>query len=656
MELSEGLKEQLLSQFKTQKNIDNIIRNSEIYKLSDFPINSIQKIMNQKSQTIFTEINSKKHLTKVSDMIKSYFLNPRTSNYFSIYFQPSLDLKELEKRQKNLENLNLSISDETITELKKLLKVIEPMNHKIHMRYNIVTLSSSIETLLFEKYKVSANLYRKQELQQYLEMNPDESTVIVSDDDLYLEEIPVYTLKEFEKIIKGNIIKSNKLTLIDLIEIIEKFADNTEIIQKSIKKFLNVDLDLDIDLYKLKELLSVDTSAQLKELSDSVSNLDSQIQVINVELKDIIVNKKISLEGNELLELLNSGDVESLQKKVKSDTQELILKREKELLQKYRDAGLKIECLFLQNSYPLEIDSEMRETIEKQIELKNSELELKLVESLGKFPLDEIKKVWNLIYFLDLILGVYRFKNDLKLNYCEITDELNMQNGRNIYIDNAMPISYGVGTNETLFESKLNGEKVSILTGANSGGKTTLLEMFLQAQILFSMGLGIPADLNSKIRLFDEVIYLKKFTGTVGSGAFEQTIRNLIEILDTDSSKLILIDEFEAITEPGAAARILIMFLKDIMKQDSLCIAVSHLGEEINKFINKENIIGIRIDGISANGLDNEGNLITNHQPIFNQLGKSTPELILKRILQDEKFWINKSDKSKELLESVLNK
>ena len=111
-------------------------------------------------------------------------------------------------------------------------------------------------------------------------------------------------------------------------------------------------------------------------------------------------------------------------------------------------------------------------------------------------------------------------------------------------------------------------KKISVLTGANSGGKTTLLEMILQSQVLTSMGFPVNADNTSTVKFYDEIIYLKKFTGTQGSGAFEQTIRNLVEILDSKTSKFLLIDEFEAVTEPGAAAKILINFLLELNKKD----------------------------------------------------------------------------------------
>ncbi|MCA9459504.1 MAG: hypothetical protein KC550_03065, partial [Nanoarchaeota archaeon] len=298
------------------------------------------------------------------------------------------------------------------------------------------------------------------------------------------------------------------------------------------------------------------------------------------------------------------------------------------------------------------LDEEIKDEIIKKIDLKNQELEFKTYENLGNFNLTQIKEIINFIFIFDLINGIIIFNEKYNLNKIKIGDEITLINGKNIYIKNPMPINYSIAGKE-INNIKLNAEKICILTGANSGGKTTLLEMNLQSQILTTMGLGIPAKKESTIKLFDEIIYLKKFTGTQGSGAFEQTIRNLIEILDSQTSKLILIDEFEAVTEPGAAAKILIMFLKEIQRQNSFCIAASHLGQEIQEFLKEEKIKGIRIDGISAEGLDEKGNLITNHQPQFYKLGKSTPELILKRILQDEKFWKGKTNESKELLKRI---
>ena len=338
--------------------------------------------------------------------------------------------------------------------------------------------------------------------------------------------------------------------------------------------------------------------------------------------------------------------MENLQKKFNKETLEIIQNEEKQILQEFKNLGINLEYIFENRSYPLKISEELFIELDEKINQKSEETEFEYYKKLGKFNFKEIKSLFNISHFIDLFYGIKNFIKKYNLEYPTLSNEIKLDLAKNIYIENATPINYGLATDNF----NLNKEQITVLTGANSGGKTTLLEMFLQIEILSSIGFPAPLEKTSKITLFDEIIYLKKFTGTIGSGAFEQTIRNLIEILNKNNKKLILIDEFEAITEPGAAAKILIQFLQELSLGNNFCVAVSHLGIEIQKFLTKSNIKNIRIDGISATGLDNNGNLITKHQPTFYQLGKSTPELIIKRVLQDEKFWQEKSKKTKEIL------
>ena len=92
----------------------------------------------------------------------------------------------------------------------------------------------------------------------------------------------------------------------------------------------------------------------------------------------------------------------------------------------------------------------------------------------------------------------------------------------------------------------------------------------------------------------------------------------------------------------------------ELNQKDINAIAVSHLGLEIKDYLELKKTKSIRIDGISAQGLDEAGNLVTTHQPQFYELGKSTPELILKRIIQDESFWKNKSKDAKDILMKMI--
>ena len=68
--------------------------------------------------------------------------------------------------------------------------------------------------------------------------------------------------------------------------------------------------------------------------------------------------------------------------------------------------------------------------------------------------------------------------------------------------------------------------------------------------------------------------------------------------------------------------------LKVFIDKKCYVILATHLGLEIQKNLPK----GARIDGIEAKGLDENFNLIVNHNPVLGRLAHSTPELIVKRM------------------------
>lgn len=642
-QISEGFKNDLIGKYKSEDKIKSYVQNYEIYYFREFNVSNVCKLFNISTQKMFAEPNAKKNLNKVVDMIKSNFFSDKTNHYFNLFFMPTNNLSLYNKRKDALKKINFDFDKLDLNNIKTVLHKLDPVMEKVVFSQRLITLDGFTEKYLYDKYKINIELVNKSELEAIFSQEIVDEFVIISEEDLYTE-VSTYKLKEFEKIIFGAIIKNNKEKVKELLQLVLSL-DNYEEICGFAKEISGIDLVSKFDFEKLLESLEVDNLSSLKELTNDVLHLDSKVNELNGQLKTKLSNKELSLKGNELLELLNSGNLEAIQLKIKADVAKEIGEFERGELEKYKAHGLKIDCLFSTTSYPVCLDEDVKDILFKQIDIRSSELEFETYEKFSKFDLFEVRKLWNFVYFFDLILGIKKFEKNYRLNLPQINNSLNLIDCNNIYITNPLPINYHLG---------LEDVKVSVLTGANSGGKTTLLEMILQSQILMSLGLGISANSESTVRFFDEIIYLKKFTGTVGSGAFEQTIRNLIDILNSESSKLILIDEFEAITEPGAAARILIMFLREIMKQDVFCVAVSHLGQEIQEFILEDNVSGIRIDGISAEGLDDKGNLITNHQPKFNQLGKSTPELILKRILQDESFWVGKGDHAKVILENIL--
>ena len=93
MNINESLKSELLKVFSSEKSLKKAVDNFEIYRFFDFSSLQIMKVFDVENENIFSESNSKKHLTKVSDMIKSEFFCDRTSDYFNVFYNPIKDKK-----------------------------------------------------------------------------------------------------------------------------------------------------------------------------------------------------------------------------------------------------------------------------------------------------------------------------------------------------------------------------------------------------------------------------------------------------------------------------------------------------------------------------------------------------------------------------------
>jgi dsDNA-specific endonuclease/ATPase MutS2 len=100
-------------------------------------------------------------------------------------------------------------------------------------------------------------------------------------------------------------------------------------------------------------------------------------------------------------------------------------------------------------------------------------------------------------------------------------------------------------------------------------------------------------------------------------------------VILSQKKKMILVDELESITEPGAAAKVIGGVLEKLSENPNTCaVFVSHLAEEISKAVKTT----IRIDGIEAKGLDQNLNLVVDRNPILNHIAKSMPQLIVTRL------------------------
>ena len=166
----------------------------------------------------------------------------------------------------------------------------------------------------------------------------------------------------------------------------------------------------------------------------------------------------------------------------------------------------------------------------------------------------------------------------------------------------------------------------TLLTGANSGGKTSMLNLLAETVLLTMMGMQVMGQ--SSVPLYEELHYFKKSNGTVGSGAFETTLHSLSSIVQSTAKSLVLIDEIESITEPGAAATLIsstLDYMHDNGTQD--VVLVTHLGATLT-----DSCPYARVDGIEASHLDDDLNLVVDRNPKMNYLARSTPQLIVEKL------------------------
>ncbi|MCH1588623.1 MAG: hypothetical protein L7S02_05455, partial [Flavobacteriales bacterium] len=172
-------------------------------------------------------------------------------------------------------------------------------------------------------------------------------------------------------------------------------------------------------------------------------------------------------------------------------------------------------------------------------------------------------------------------------------------------------------------------------------------ECLAHACILAHMGLPVPAQ-HAVVGRVDALHILAKAGGTQSAGALEQTLVELADVVSDPAPKLILADELEAITEPGAGARIIAgMLLAAESQAQTTMMLVTHLAPSIIEASGRDDL---RVDGIEARGLGEDLELVVDRTPRRNHLARSTPELIVRRLVEKS------TGQAKELFRDILGR
>ncbi|WP_424001502.1 MutS-related protein [Haloarcula salina] len=404
---------------------------------------------------------------------------------------------------------------------------------------------------------------------------------------------------------------------------------------------LDAPCDLDALLSALDQLDddgSVRGDDELDRLATAVDDLDAAVStaesVANDHLREAIEEQDVTIEGTDLLSLVERGaGVDSLLQRELADEYAAAVEKARDHLVdalELRDTEATARRAFPDEpTYPVERDesvvSRLREELTAARDRRATRRKRGLADDLAEMRTDAETLV-DAALELDVELAVARFAADFDCTMPELTDDggFAIEGGRSPLLDVPFeavePVDYAV-------------DGVTVLSGVNSGGKTSTLDLVALVTTLAHMGLPVPADA-ARVGRVSELHYHAKTQGTLDAGAFEATLREfggLVTDVSADRPVMVLVDELESITEPGAAATIVAGILESLTEREATAVFVSHLAEDIRDAADAD----LAIDGIEAEGLV-DGELRVNRSPVKGKLARSTPELIVEKLAEDD--------------------
>jgi len=438
------------------------------------------------------------------------------------------------------------------------------------------------------------------------------------------------------------------------------FATNRDRIRAAAAVHRAAGLDAPCDLDALEAALdrleadgSVAGDEELDRLTDAVDDLDAAVgtaeSVANDRLRAAIREQDVTIEGADLLSLVEQGaGVDSiLSRELAAEFDEAVDEARQQLVDALSLTDAEAEharrAFPDRPTFPVEHDESavgrLREELTTERDRRAARLKRDLASDLGDLRADAETLVRDALE-LDVELAVARYARDFDCVMPELGGTgVELVGGRSPLLDEPWdevePVDYAV-------------DGVALLSGVNSGGKTSLLDLVAAVVVLAHVGLPVPAE-RARVQRFEQLHYQEKTQGTLDAGAFESTLRQFAGLVDggpangasggssdgrsesdDTGGRLVLVDELESITEPGASAKIIAGIL-EALDGEATAVFVSHLAAEIREVADFD----VQVDGIEAKGLE-DGELAVDRSPVKDHLARSTPELIVEKLAEGD--------------------
>ncbi|PSP60154.1 DNA mismatch repair protein MutS, partial [Halobacteriales archaeon QH_7_66_37] len=393
---------------------------------------------------------------------------------------------------------------------------------------------------------------------------------------------------------------------------------------------------------------------ELDRLANAVADLDAAVseaeRAANDHLREAIEERDVTIEGTDLLSLVERGaGVDSLLQRELSEEYTAAVEQARETLVETlaleANADIARRVFGDEPTYPVEHDEAVLNRLRDELAAARDRRAAGQKRSVARELADlraDCERLVDRALELDVELAIARFAADFECTMPEFGGEgFSIDGGRSPLLDvpwaDVEPVDYSVAG-------------VTLLSGVNSGGKTSILDLVALVVTLAHMGLPAPAG-HARVERIEELHYHAKTQGTLDAGAFESTLREFRELVSEvgraptsesasgdapstavseDRPVLVLVDELESITEPGASANIMAGILEALDDRGATAVFVSHLAAEIREAAETE----IAVDGIAADGIE-DGELQVDRTPVKGRLARSTPELIVEKLADE---------------------
>ncbi|MCG7848478.1 MAG: helix-hairpin-helix domain-containing protein [ANME-2 cluster archaeon] len=401
------------------------------------------------------------------------------------------------------------------------------------------------------------------------------------------------------------------------------------------------------------------TDKEIDRIRSALDKLDNTIKTsekgANVRFREFLESSTVTLSGKDLMNAVGGGVKDLLDREMSGRYTEIVKKTVQGITDELnldQKESLLLDDLFSRDIMTsIEADRDAVEKLRLILRARLAKRRMDMLKEAAR-KLSDLKDTAQALVSgameLDMWFAIGLFARERNLTTPELTDEpgIHIRAGTNLFLEgDIQPVDYALGEVSGSSAEDYTPERVAVLSGVNSGGKTTTLDMVAQVLILSHMGFPVPGK-EISVGPVDELYYFGKSRGTMDAGAFESTIREFSVVSGT-GRMAVLVDELESITEPGASARIIGGILESLAENPhAVGIFVSHLAESIMEHTSAP----VRVDGIEARGLDDDLNLIVDRNPRYNYAAKSTPELIVERLVR------RADDEKKDFYQRLLDK